>query len=311
MKKWLSLLLAALILLGLAACGGASDETAAETTAGTTGAPTMVPTTVPPETVDPVIAAMEELEKQLWSYGNARKALSIALDLADQGVPDGMYYAGKLYLDGEPSYAGVKQDAELGLQYLEQGAALGQTDCMTLLGFASLYGAYGRPLDEEAGLAWMKKGAELGNYACMNNIGNFLIWNRDPAEGLEWLKKALENPDDFSRCHTHLNVGSAYAKLKEYDLAEESFRSAIELGAPDAYRYLGNMFRDDLRDFARAMEVYQEGAEAGEADCLLGIGELYERGQGVQQSRATAREWFQKALDAGSYYAQEALNRVG
>jgi len=65
------------------------------------------------------------------------------------------------------------------------------------------------------------------------------------------------------------------------------------------------------QDYAQAREWYQKAADAGNADAMNNLGWLYANGHGVAQDYAQAREWYQKAADAGNRDAKQALERLG
>jgi hypothetical protein len=54
----------------------------------------------------------------------------------------------------------------------------------------------------------------------------------------------------------------------------------------------------------------QKAADAGDAVAMNNLGLLYEKGLGVAQDYAQAREWFQKAANAGNAEAKQALSRL-
>src|ERR1700678_258364 len=62
------------------------------------------------------------------------------------------------------------------------------------------------------------------------------------------------------------------------------------------------------QDYAKAREWYQKAADAGDANAMSSLGVLYEKGQGVAQDHSKAREWYQKAADAGY---PSAMNNLG
>ena len=61
---------------------------------------------------------------------------------------------------------------------------------------------------------------------------------------------------------------------------------------------LGNQAEKN-EDFKGAMKYYQKAAEAGNTNALASIGMLYQYGEGVEQSAATALQWFKKIVDNG------------
>jgi uncharacterized protein len=61
------------------------------------------------------------------------------------------------------------------------------------------------------------------------------------------------------------------------------------------------------QDYDKAREWYQKAADAGNTDAMYILGVLYEYGYGVAQDYDKAREWYQKAADAGNNDAKQAL----
>lgn len=313
MKKYFVLLLAAAVLLSLAACGGQPvPETAAPTTTATeTEAPvTAAPTEPPTETTVYIPTeedVLQEIEELLWDRNDASGSLALALRYAEEGYVGGMYYAGKLLLDGD-YYDGVEADIPQGLTWLEKAAALDNTDAMALLGFVYTYGTHGQTADLQVGIGWMERGAELGSYACMNNLGNYLTWT-DPEAGLPWLEKALGSEDAYSRSHTYINLAYNCAQRGDREGALEYTKKAGEKD-PSAYQAIAEHFSGQLSDYATALKIYEAGGEDGVADCMYMAGEMYEKGLGTPADPAKAVEWYTKAKDAGSAKAFDALERL-
>jgi uncharacterized protein YdaT len=61
------------------------------------------------------------------------------------------------------------------------------------------------------------------------------------------------------------------------------------------------------QDYAKAREWYEKAAEAGAAQAMTNLGVIYENGQGVPQDYAKAREWYEKGAGAGSAQAMALL----
>lgn len=57
-------------------------------------------------------------------------------------------------------------------------------------------------------------------------------------------------------------------------------------------------------DYATALAEFQNGAAAGEARAMFGLGVLFASGRGVAQDPAASRRWFRKAADLGMAAAQ-------
>jgi hypothetical protein len=66
---------------------------------------------------------------------------------------------------------------------------------------------------------------------------------------------------------------------------------------------LGDLYYDGrgvAQDYGKAREWYQKAADAGNAVAMNKLGDLYYDGRGVAQDYGKAREWYQKAVDAGN-----------
>jgi TPR repeat protein len=60
--------------------------------------------------------------------------------------------------------------------------------------------------------------------------------------------------------------------------------------------------------FRKALPLLQKSAEVGDARAMYYLGQVYDRGRGVVQDYAKAREWYQKAAAASNI---AAMNRLG
>jgi TPR repeat protein len=68
------------------------------------------------------------------------------------------------------------------------------------------------------------------------------------------------------------------------------------------------------RDYVKARNLLEQGAALGNADGMVALGWLNEHGLGVPKDLATARMWYERALqsgnDAGVAMARKALRRL-
>ena len=60
----------------------------------------------------------------------------------------------------------------------------------------------------------------------------------------------------------------------------------------------------DNGDYSQALAILQELADNGDANAMLEIGLLYDRGQGVPESMEQAADWYRKAAEKGNPIAQ-------
>lgn len=63
----------------------------------------------------------------------------------------------------------------------------------------------------------------------------------------------------------------------------------------------------NAKDYAKALPLLQEAAEAGNGQAMNSLGDLYYYGQGVAQDDDQARYWYQKAAEAGNTGSMDNL----
>jgi TPR repeat protein len=84
------------------------------------------------------------------------------------------------------------------------------------------------------------------------------------------------------------------------------FREAAAGGSADAQAWLGYLL-DFAEDDAEAVRWYRASAEQGNAEGLVGLADMYAKGEGVEQDLAEARSLYEKAADAGQGRAARVL----
>lgn len=62
----------------------------------------------------------------------------------------------------------------------------------------------------------------------------------------------------------------------------------------------------DRADLASALRIWMDTAQTGDAEAMTNVGEIYERGMGVEPDYGKAAEWYQKAADKG--YSRAIFN---
>ena len=116
-------------------------------------------------------------------------------------------------------------------------------------------------------------------------------------------KENQRNADYLHARNEYWGVSDIIGRDAEIDKLKE-----LSASFPDAYYYLGrNSLRDN--DPVAAAGYYETGIEQGSMLSLMGMGDLYLNGSGVEADRVKAKECFDNALFAGceeaNYY--EAL----
>ena len=88
----------------------------------------------------------------------------------------------------------------------------------------------------------------------------------------------------------------------EIELAKIYFETAMDDGGvPAAYAGMGEMYEKGLgveQDYKKAAELYQIGAGSEDKKSLLALARLYEEGKGVPQDTAKAAELKERAEKA-------------
>jgi TPR repeat protein len=112
--------------------------------------------------------------------------------------------------------------------------------------------------------------------------------------------------DQFAEAKRYLNA-------KDYAKALPLLQEAADAGSAAAMYNLGWLYEYGLgvaQDYDQARRWYQKAAEAGNADAMYGLGYMYEYGKGLTQDYAQARRWYQEAADAGNTEAKQALAQL-
>ncbi|MBR4695960.1 MAG: SEL1-like repeat protein, partial [Selenomonadaceae bacterium] len=129
--------------------------------------------------------------------------------------------------------------------------------------------------NDEKAFYWFQKAAKQGHAAAQNMLG---CAYRD---GMGTVKNDNEAYHCFSKAASQGNV-----------LAQHSLGICYLKG----------------QDYKEAMKWFRKAAEAGSAEAMNKVGEMYEGGDGIEQDYKEAMKWFRKAAEAGS---AEAMNKVG
>lgn len=89
---------------------------------------------------------------------------------------------------------------------------------------------------------------------------------------------------------------------QDWQTARELYEQAIEVGGSEALWRLGRLLafdRDDpFDDPDQGRELLVRGAEAGESRAAYDLATMYFHGRGVEQDRARAAKWAERAADA-------------
>ena len=134
------------------------------------------------------------------------------------------------------------------------------------------------------------------------------------AEYAEWIVKAAENgcgeamiDAGYVYRYGLLGGGPDYSKMLEW------FDRALDAGEPMAMMAMADLYDSGEgveQSDEKALEWYTKAGEAGIESAYVNLGDRYSQGIGTEEDPAKALEWYTKAADAGDADAQFELGRA-
>lgn len=289
------------------------------------------------ENYDALLKAAEQLFLQCKMEEAAEK-FSI---LADAGNVRAMYFMGELYRWALPV---AKQDNKLSDNWRQKGAESGDVLCL-------LNTAYSDEISKEEKEAIIKEAkpelialAESGDMFAQNELGS--VYNgKDDEEAIKWYSLAASNGYFLAMN----NLGNKFYERENYEEANKWYTAAAEVGSDWGFYYLANSYRYGKgvnEDKDKALEFYKKayelkgGAAGKSANCIGFINEeknnygevikwfesaglmgrdwgwynlayRYCNGQGVDEDRDKALEFYKKAYELGGEAAGDSACNIG
>jgi TPR repeat protein len=220
---------------------------------------------------------------------------------------------------------GVPVDFAQALKWYKRAVALGNTDAYDNIG--NLY-YYGRGVSSDYGQArvWFDRGAAYGDDRAEYDLGELyddgLGVAQSDEDAVYWYKLAVDqgNKSAMSALGDIYYAQAGYAERHNrpadaqalFAKAIPLFKQAADLGDAYAQYSLGFMYAAGQgvgsRDYAQALKWLTASADQGNRSAEYKLGELYEKGHGVPRDLNRAYELYVKSADAGHAAAE---NRVG
>ena len=229
---------------------------------------------------------------------------------AEMGEPMAQFNLGCCYRDG----TGVKQDYGKMHEYYRLAVEKGNADAQFNLGYAYQVGLGVEPDYNEAYRLYQLS-ADQGFPVAMFAVGDCCFLGNGVEKNLqqatEWYRKSLDagyEPDETDRAHLKEVLGTEAPGTE----APGTEAPAAEMTPEELYQ--AGKAAYEAGDFAKAMEYYRRAADAGSADGLRSIGNLYANGEGVEVDPKKAREYYDRAAaqgDAKSFYNIAILYQYG
>ena len=231
----------------------------------------------------------------LYGYGvqkDPNKAKEYFEKSKELGSSDGLVNLGILYLKG----LGVKKDIPEALKLFQESAKKENTLALIYLGNIYLNGIYVNH-DFDLAYNYYKQAADSGNSE--GYIGLASLYRRglgvkkDLLKAEEYYKEAAK----LKNLHSYQTLANLYTRaFKQYDKAKEYLEKGAECSETNAMIQIGNLYFNGFgvkRDFKEAKKWYQKAADMNNSSALIGLGFLYLMGLGVEQDYQKAKEYFE------------------
>ena len=238
------------------------------------------------------------------------------LKAAERGNADAMYALGYYYDEGYFGEEGKANHEEI-LKWWKMAAEHGNTSSLYSLG--RFYAHTVEPHDYAQAREWLLKAAEKEVRSAIDALGHHYR-NGDFNGGVPDYEQALAwymNGAELGYASSEDWVLDFYNNnLMEHAALMDFLQSRVRAGTTNTniYDWLGYHYSNPAEDsgmmanYDLALEAYTVGAELGSGYSMAQIGSLYRDGRLGDADHETAREWYNKALEAGYADAQAALD---
>ena len=340
MKKSFAIVLLLAMVLSLAACGEAAPVATPEPTVEPTPAPETLATEAEElfykadytgafEKLDALetsgITSVQQLLGTSYYYGlgveaDSEEAVSQLTKAADQGDAIAMYLLGNAYASG----TGTSRDEAKAKEMYAKFIAVGEADSGENAGsgriqayLADCY-AYGKGteknVDKAAAAAEKAASADLTVFDMVKLADSYVegVFTKtdDTADTAEAADTTAA--EATAEGETEAETPAIPAEAEElYAKALDSIKTLADAGNVKAKKALGdyyfNGYAGVAQDYAKALELYTEAGEKGDADAQAQVGYIYQYGCGVDPDYEKAMEWNNRAAQQGNAQGQAQI----
>jgi uncharacterized protein len=241
--------------------------------------------------------------------GDFKKAYSMLLPLAEQGLVQAQYNLGNMYSNGQ----GVPQDFKEAVRWFRLAAEQGFPQAQSNLGMMYDSGQ-GVPQDDKEAVKWWRLAAEQGIAQAQSNLGSMYAHGagvpQDFKEAIKWHRLAAEQGEAIAQNELGFAYRNGRGVPQDYKEAVKWYRHSAEQGIALAQFNLGQMYDSGQgvsQDYKEAVKWYRLSAEQGDADAQCSLGFMYAEGQGVPKDDKKAVKWFRLSAEQGDADAQGSL----
>lgn len=340
MKKSFAIVLLLAMVLSLAACGEAAPVATPEPTVEPTPAPETLAAEAEElfykadytgafEKLDALetsgITSVQQLLGTSYYYGlgveaDSEEAVSQLTKAADQGDAIAMYLLGNAYASG----AGTSRDEAKAKEMYAKFIAVGEADSGENDGsgriqayLADCY-AYGKGteknVDKAAAAAEKAASADLTVFDMVKLADSYVegVFTKtdDTADTAEAADTTAA--EAAAEGETEAETPAIPAEAEElYAKALDSIKTLADAGNVKAKKALGDYYFGGYagiaQDYAKALELYTEAGEKGDADAQAQVGYIYQYGCGVDPDYEKAMEWNNRAAQQGNAQGQAQI----
>lgn len=176
-------------------------------------------------------------------------------------------------------------------------------------------------MGKEFSFYWYRKSAEQGNAIAQAALGKHLAtsWVReDEEESLIWYQRAADQGNADGKFGLAQLYGRPRAWSKKIphndELALKLYHEAASQGHELSYFVLSQIYENGSngveKNDAIAAQWYRKAADNGSSFAQGQLAQRFQEGRGVDQSDAEARRWYGKSAAQGNVYAQTSLAKM-
>ena len=344
MKKSFAIVLLLAMVLSLAACGEAAPAVTAEPTVEPTAEPETLAVeaeelfyaadyTAAFEKLDALetsgITSVQEMLGTSYYYGlgvetDSEEAVSLLTKAADQGDAVAMYLLGEAYAAGNGTTRDEAKADEMYAKFIAVGEADSgeNADSGRIQAYLADCYANGKGTDEDidkaAAAAEKAVSADLTVFDMVNLADSYVegAFTKDDdtdeadetAEAVDDTAAVEETEDGEEESETPA-IPTEAEEL--YTKAFDSIKTLADAGNMKAVKVLGDYYFNGYagveQDYAKALELYTEAGEKGDADAQAQVGYIYQFGCGIEPDYEKAMEWNNRAAQQGNAQGQAQI----
>jgi TonB family protein len=170
------------------------------------------------------------------------------------------------------------------------------------------------PHDLGQHLFWLRRAADRGDAPSLERLATYyksgILVAEDPAQALACERKAAEAGSASAQNW----MGHHCEDASDFAAAVDWYRRAADQNHLPSIHSLIDRYREggpgQPADFAAALRLCQRGAALGDAESIMNLADLYNRGDGVARDVAKSAELYRQAANKGQTRAMSMLGWI-